>query len=82
MRLSPVFDLSTPLFDKITIRLDARYYGGKTFTIETRNLSDESFYIRSALLNGRKLEKPQIHFADLVKGGSLIIETDTKPVIN
>lgn len=73
----PVFDLSTPLFDKITFRLDPKYYGGKTFTIETKNLSDQSIYIRSAFLNGRKLDKLQIRFADLVKGGALVIETKT-----
>jgi putative alpha-1,2-mannosidase len=72
---NPVFDISTPLFDKITIRLDDKYYGGKTFTIETRNLSDQSFFIRSASLNGKKLDKLQIPFADVVKGGVLIIES-------
>lgn len=71
----PVFDLSTPLFDKVTIKMDDKYFGGKTFTIETRNLSDKSFYIKSATLNGKKLDKMQLRFADLVKGGTLVIET-------
>ncbi|MFA6126331.1 MAG: GH92 family glycosyl hydrolase [Bacteroidales bacterium] len=72
----PVFDLSTPLFDKITLRLDDKYYGGKTFTIETRNLSEKSIYIKSATLNGRKLDQLKLRFADIVKGGSLVIETE------
>jgi len=71
----PVFDLSTPLFDKITFRFDQKYYGGKTFTIETKNLSDRSIYIKSAVLNGRKLDQLQVRFADLIKGGVLVIET-------
>ena len=78
---NPVFDISTPLFDKITIRFDEKYFGGKTFTIETRNLSEKSFYIQSAGLNGRKLDKLQVRFTDMVKGGTLILETDTKPAI-
>ena len=75
----PAFDLSTPLFDKITIKLDDKYYGGKTFIIETRNLSDDSFYIQSATLNGHKLDKLKLRFADILKGGTLVIETSDKP---
>ncbi len=77
----PYFELSTPLFNKITIRLDPQYYGGKTFTIETRNLSEDSFYIRSATLNGKKLDKLEVRFADVVKGGLLVIETQGTPAI-
>lgn len=78
----PVFDLSTPLFDKITIRPDDRYFSGKPFTIETRNLTDKSFYIKSAFLNGKKLDKLKVRFKDIVNGGSLIINTDQKPSMN
>jgi len=71
----PVFDLSTPLFDRITLRLDKTYYGGKTFTIETKNLSDTSIYIKSATLNGKRLDRLQLRFSDIVRGGTLVIET-------
>ena len=35
---APSFALGSPLFDKITIRLNDRYYKGKEFVIETRNI--------------------------------------------
>jgi putative alpha-1,2-mannosidase len=76
--VDPVFELGTPLFSKITIRPDNRFYDGKPLTIETRNLSQESIYIRSATLNGRKLDQLRIRWADLVKGGTLVIETDVR----
>jgi len=75
----PFFDLSTPLFEKITIRLDDHYFGGKTFIIETRNFSEKSICIESAELNGKKLDQLQIRWADVVKGGRLVLELATDP---
>jgi predicted alpha-1,2-mannosidase len=71
----PVFDICTPLFDKVVIQTDTKYFGGKTFTIETKNGSGTGIYIKSATLNGKKLDKLQLRFADIVKGGVLVIET-------
>jgi len=72
-------ELTTPLFDKITISLDENYYTGKKFVIEAGNNSKENVFIQSVSLNGRKLENPRISFKDLVKGGRLIIEMGGKP---
>ena len=33
----PVYDIASPIFDKVIIHLDAQYYKGKTFTIEALN---------------------------------------------
>jgi putative alpha-1,2-mannosidase len=73
----PVFDISTPLFDKITIRLDSKYYSGKTFTIETLNRTEKAIYIKSALLNGKKPDRMQVRWADIVNGGKLVLELET-----
>jgi putative alpha-1,2-mannosidase len=67
-------DLTGPLFDKITIRLDPAYYKGKEFVIETRNGSKENIYIRSITLNGEEVKNPWISFRDIVKGGQLVFE--------
>lgn len=74
----PEFDITTPLFEKITISLDNDYYSGDTFTIEVKNHGEENRYIQAASLNGRRLNNPRISFSDLVKGGSLVIETGDK----
>jgi predicted alpha-1,2-mannosidase len=75
----PTYDLSTPLFDKITIHLDKKYYGGKDFTIETINNSSTNIYIQSATLNGKPLNKPILKHSDLIKGGKLIYVLGNKP---
>jgi predicted alpha-1,2-mannosidase len=73
------YQICSPIFDKITISLDNKYYLGKKFVIETKNNSKERLYIKSMLLNGINYAKYQISHQDIVKGGKLEIElTDEK----
>jgi len=69
-------DLTGPLFDRIHIQLDPRYYPGREFVIETRNQSEENVYIRSIKLNGKDLEDPRVSFRDIVQGGSIVYEME------
>lgn len=76
---NPEFDLTSPLFDKITIHIDKSYHGGKPFVIKTINNSKKNVYIQSASLNGKSLTKPKLPFADVVKGGELILKMGDAP---
>ncbi len=75
----PTFDLTSPLFDEITIHLDKMYNGGKPFVIKTINNSDVNVYIQSASLNGKPLTEPKLKFTELVKGGELVFKMGPKP---
>lgn len=75
----PEMEITSPLFDKITIRLDNRYYQGKEFTIEVRNNSEKNCYIKSAFLNGKKLKVPRIPFEAIKNGGKLVYEMTDRP---
>lgn len=75
-------DLTGPLFDKITITLDQKYYKGKEFIITTKNNSPENIYIQSATLNGKPLNKSWIYFKDIVNGGILTYSMGNKPNTN
>lgn len=77
--VKPVYEIGSPLFKKITIRLDEKYYSGKTFTIESRNTSDSNRYIQSATLDGRPLNKPWFYHSELVDGGNLILQMGPRP---
>jgi predicted alpha-1,2-mannosidase len=72
-------DLTGPLFDRIRIQLDPRYYPGGEFVIETKNQSKESIFIHSIRLNGKELKDPRISFRDIVKGGKLVFELVAAP---
>jgi predicted alpha-1,2-mannosidase len=68
-------DLSTPLFEKITIELDPAYYPGKIFEIISKKTGNESRYIQSAKLNGMIVDPLRIRFDQITSGGTLVYET-------
>lgn len=77
--INPKFQIGSPLFDKITVKLNSKYYKGKTFTIETSNNSASNWYIRSMAVNGKALNTYSIPFQEVVNGGKLVIKLDDKP---
>ncbi len=50
--VKPAYEITSPVFDKITIHLNNDYYPGNSFIIETENNSSENIYIQKAYLNG------------------------------
>ncbi len=75
----PVYEITSPIFDRITIHLDPDYYPGRKFVIVARNNSRENRYIQSAALDGRPLTRPWFHHRDLVKGGTLELVLGPEP---
>ncbi|MBV9225943.1 MAG: GH92 family glycosyl hydrolase, partial [Acidobacteriaceae bacterium] len=75
----PYYDLSSPLFSKVTLHLDPDYYGGHTFVIEAHNNSRENIYIQSARLNGKPLERAWIYHSELIAGEKLEFEMGSAP---
>jgi predicted alpha-1,2-mannosidase len=75
----PKVDLSSPLFERVEIRLDPRFHPGRHFVIEARGASPDNTYIQSARLNGHPLTAPRIRFADIVAGGSLVYAMGPEP---
>jgi predicted alpha-1,2-mannosidase len=73
------FDITSPLFEKATIKLDQRYYSGNEFVVETINNSGENKYIKTATFNGKKLDKPRIPFSAIRNGGKLTYEMTNDP---
>lgn len=71
----PIFDIGSPIFDETTINVG----GGKTFVIESKNVSAQNKYIQSAMLNGVPLNKPWIYNSEIVKGGRLVFQMGSRP---
>lgn len=71
---NPSFAIGSPLFEKITIRLNNEYYSGDTFVIEAKNNSKTNQYVQSFRLNGKTLNVPVIPFNDIVQGGKLELD--------
>jgi predicted alpha-1,2-mannosidase len=78
--VEPKYEITSPVFDRITIGLDPRYYPGRTFTIVTRNNGPNNVYIQSARLNGKPLAgRFWITHNELAAGGTLEISLGAKP---
>lgn len=78
----PVYEVTSPLFDEVTIKLDGNYYPGDKFVIRTYGNSPENCYIRKVRLNGKTLDTFWFYHKDFVKGGLLEIWLGPKPKKN
>lgn len=75
----PVYEIASPLYEKVEIDLGERYGRGKTFTIEAKNASRKNKYVQKAWLNGKALNSFRFPASELLKGGSLVLEMSDKP---
>jgi putative alpha-1,2-mannosidase len=73
------YQLTAPIFDKVTIRLDKSYYSGKKFVIRAKNLSAGNIYIQSATFNGKPWNKSEIRHDEITGGGELVYEMGPEP---
>jgi len=73
------YEITSPVFDKITFQLDPAYATGDSFTIITRNNSPENRYIQSARLNGKPYRYCWIRHETIVAGGTLELEMGPAP---
>jgi predicted alpha-1,2-mannosidase len=70
----PVYEIGSPLFERIEIDLGERFGRGKTFIIEAKNASRLNKYVKSAKLNGKELKDFKFPASELLKGGKLELE--------
>jgi len=76
---TPAYEITSPIFDKVTIHLNPDYYKGKTFEIKTYNNSKENCYIQRATLNGQPRRSFLLNHDVLAKGGVLELWLGDQP---
>ena len=74
-----VYIIGSPLFPKVTIRLDPKYHKGRTFTVVAENNSAKNVYIQSAKLNGNRLNRAWLTYDEITTGGSLELTMGSEP---
>jgi hypothetical protein len=75
----PVYEIGSPLFEKIEIDLGQRYGRGSSFVIEAKNASRLNIYVQSARLNGKELKSCIFPASELLSGGKLELEMGPEP---
>lgn len=78
-RMNPIYEIGSPLFEEIKIKLGQKYGRGAQFTIKAKNASKKNMYVQRASLNGRPLDTFYFEASELLKGGELILEMGEKP---
>ena len=76
------YEITSPVFDHITIALDPAYAKGKQFIINARNNSPVNRYIQRAWLNGKPYQHCYINHEDMAAGGTLLLEMGSQPAQN
>jgi predicted alpha-1,2-mannosidase len=69
-----VWHIGSPVFDEIEIKLDKQYHlltQADTFKVIAKNNAPKNYYIQSATLNGRPLNRPWITHKEMISGGTL-----------
>ena len=75
----PVYEIASPLYEKVEINLGNRFGRGEKFVIEAKNASRFNKYVQSAKLNGKILQDFKFPTSELLKGGKLELEMGAKP---
>ncbi|AXC13894.1 Alpha-1,2-mannosidase [Acidisarcina polymorpha] len=71
----PIYTIGSPLFNKSLIQVS----DGKIFTIVANRTSVVNKYIQSARLNGSDFNRTWFEHADVVNGGTLVLEMGPEP---
>ena len=71
----PGYDLSAPLFDKLTLRLP----GDKTFTITAEHNGLFNPYVQSRTLDGEPFDGERLGYGQIMNGGELVVDLGGRP---
>jgi putative alpha-1,2-mannosidase len=66
-----IYILGSPLFSRVTLNLDEKWYKGAKFTITAENQAPDHPYVQSAKLNGKPLSRAWIRHSEIAAGGVL-----------
>ena len=75
----PEYVISTPVFDRVTVKLDPDYYSKKELVIEAVNRKPENIYISKIELDGKPFKGYFISHDQLMNAGRLTIYCSDKP---
>ena len=78
-RTEPIYEIGSPLFEKVEIDLGKQFGRGDKIIIEAKNASRLNKYVQSAKLNGKVLQDFKFPASELLRGGKLELEMGAEP---
>lgn len=77
--INPCYEITSPVFDEVTITLDNEYYEGKEFRIITHGNSADNCYITRATLDGEPYSSFRLPHDRFARGGVLELWLGPEP---
>ena len=81
-RSTPIYEIGSPLYERVEIDLGKQYGRGEKFVIVAHNSSKINKYVQKATLNGKPLNSFFFPASELLKGGELELEMGPQPNVN
>jgi predicted alpha-1,2-mannosidase len=75
----PTFQIGSPLFDRIEIKLNPMNATGRTLVIEAAGNTPDAYYVQSATWNGKPWDQCWLYRDELYKGGTLRLTMGKRP---
>ena len=70
----PMYELGSPSFDRVSIKLHPKYAKGERFEIRTTNNGDSQYYINSMKWNGQPISGYTLKHSQIIRGGTLDLD--------
>ncbi|MCK9209003.1 MAG: glycoside hydrolase family 92 protein, partial [Salinivirgaceae bacterium] len=70
----PLYELGSPLFDRVTIHLQPEFYQSPSFIITCERNNSQAPYIQSATLNNKPLKTVWFKHSDINKGAKISLK--------
>ena len=74
----PYYTLTSPVFDRIVIKLDKKYWNKEELVIEAKRDKAEDIYINKMTLGGKALKNYRVSHKELLDGGKLTFELNSR----
>lgn len=78
-RVEPIYEIGSPLFERVIIDLGERFGRGTQFEIIAKDASRINQYVQSAILNGKSLGSFHFPAKELLNGGTLELQMGPEP---
>lgn len=80
--VNPKFQIGSPLFKKVTIELNNKYYPGDNFVIQRKGSFEAIPYIQKLFINRKEQDRLEIPFETIKNGGKLVVKIGKMPNID
>jgi predicted alpha-1,2-mannosidase len=76
---STKYQIGSPIFDRVSLKLNTSYYPVEEFIIESLNNSKENIFIQNINLNGKEYSQQSIDHYDIINGSKIVFEMGASP---